>query len=226
MKQTTTKPTLLAYRPVGSGNKYNLLTGVLKGLSIDQEEADATEIESQFFDSPFDIFYSGKPVTMNFELVNFDLSELPELFGGTYEEISSNGDKDVYTSDAYSFTSENEWRLEFQRGWDAIIIYRGLTIGTIKKDSDGALSFNVSIVSLVHTKEDGSECLYKITANIEDSPIVIGETLAFGYEQEEYPYVEDEILYFNPQEDRPNVEDEEELLNFASVQMIDNNIYN
>ena len=153
-KKTTLKPISLGYRNVGSSGDYTMLMGVLKGLSIAQDEPDSTEIEAEFYDAPFDIIYQGNPVTMTFELANYDLSELPALFGGSVES----GD---YEGPAAAFTSEHEWKLDFQRGNGALIIYKGLTVGTIKKDADGALNYNVTITALVYNDGENDH-MYKI----------------------------------------------------------------
>ena len=132
--------------------------GVLKGLTVGQDEPDSTEIEAEFFDTPFDIFYDGNPVTLNFELANYDLSELPALFGGSTTS-------DVYEGAPTAFTTEHSWQLEFGRGNFALYLYKGLTIGTIKKDEDGALNFSVTITALNYTTGTGAEAvdhMYKI----------------------------------------------------------------
>lgn len=154
-KKTTVKPISLGYREVGASGDYTMLMGVLKGLSIAQDEPDSTEIEAEFYDSPFDIIYQGQPVTMTFELANYDLTELPALFGGS---VDGSGD---YEAAPAAFTSEHEWKLDFQRGNGALIIYKGLTIGTIKKDADGALNYNVTITALVYNDGEADH-MYKI----------------------------------------------------------------
>ena len=148
MKKTTLKTASLGYRAVGSSGNYTDVMGVLKGLSISQDDPDATEIEAEFYDTPFDISYDGNPPVMSFALVNYDLSELPALFGGTYDA----------TTDTYEFagnvhTSEYEWKLDFQKGNKSYIIRRGVTLGTIVKEEDGALAFNVTVTGL--TTSDG-----------------------------------------------------------------------
>lgn len=158
-KKTTVKPIGLGYREVGGSGDYTSLMGVLKGLAIGQDEPDSTEIEAEFYDSPFDIFYDGKPVTMTFELANYDLSELPALFGGTYDSATG-----VYEGATNAFTSEHEWKLTFQRGFNALIICKGLTIGTLKKDADGALNYSVTITALVYNDGE-SDHMYKIAAS-------------------------------------------------------------
>ena len=148
MGKTTVKAISLKYGTVGS-TASTALMGVLKGLSIGQDEPDSTEIEAEFFDAPFDIFYTGKPVTMTFELANYELSELPSLFGGSVAD-------NTYEGAATAYTSEHSWELEFQRGHASLYIYRGLTIGTIKKDEDGALNYSVTITALNHRTGEGT----------------------------------------------------------------------
>lgn len=163
MGKTTVKAISLAYGVTG-GEATTKLMGVLKGLSIGQDEPESTEIEAEFFDSPFDIAYDGQPVTMTFELANYELSELPALFGGTYA-AASNDDPEEYESAANAYTSEHSWQLDFGRGHAALYIYKGLTIGTIKKDADGALNYSVTITALVHTVGTGAsatEHMYKL----------------------------------------------------------------
>lgn len=155
-KKTTVKTAALGYREVGGSGDYTPLMGVLRGLTIAQDEPDSTEIEAEFYDAPFDIIYDGNPVTFTFELANYDLSELPALFGGSYNNATG-----YYEGAPNAFTSEHEWKLDFQRGYSAIILYRGLTVGTIKKDEDGALNFSITITALVWN--DGTnDHMYKI----------------------------------------------------------------
>lgn len=144
-KKTTVKAIGLGYRNVGASGEYTKLMGVLKGLTIGQDDPDSTEIEAEFYDAPFDIFYDGNPVTMTFELANYDLAELPPLFGGSYNDVTN-----TYEGATNAFTSEHEWKLNFGRGNSALVIARGLTIGTLKKDADGALNYNVTITALVY----------------------------------------------------------------------------
>ena len=158
-KKTTVKPIGLGYRSVGAtSGDYTKLMGVLKGLAINQDDPDSTEIEAEFYDAPFDIFYDGNPVTMTFELANYDLSELPALFGGEYDSSTN-----AYEGATNAYTSEHEWKLDFGRGFASLVIARGLTIGTLKKDADGALNYNVTITALVYN--DGTnDHMYKIVS--------------------------------------------------------------
>lgn len=163
MGKTTVKAVRLAYGTTG-GDATTKLMGVLKGLSIGQDAPESTEIEAEFYDSPFDIFYDGNPVTMTFELANYELSELPALFGGTYTPGESQK-PETYEGAANAYTSEHSWQLDFGRGHAALYIYKGLTIGTIKKDADGALNYSVTITALVHTTGNGEEAvdhMYKL----------------------------------------------------------------
>ena len=163
-KQTTVKAISLKYGDVAAANPSTALMGVLKGLSVGQDEPTSTEIEAEFYDAPFDIFYDGNPVTLTFELANYELSELPALFGGTYTAASGEGSSAVpesYEGAASAFTSEHEWKLDFGRGNASLVIYKGLTIGTMKKDADGALNYSVTITALVYN--DGTtDHMYKI----------------------------------------------------------------
>lgn len=157
MGKTTVKAIALKYGDTAADAPATKLMGVLKGLAIGQDEPESTEIEAEFYDSPFDIFYDGNPVTMTFELANYELSELPALFGGTYDESTN-----TYEGAANAFTSEHAWELEFQRGHASLYIYKGLTVGTIKKDADGALNYSVTITALVYTDSSDKDHMYKI----------------------------------------------------------------
>lgn len=166
MKKTTVKPIALGYRKVGSQDAYTPLMGVLKGLSISQDEPDSTEIEAEFYDSPFEIFYQGNPVTLTFELANYNLEELPTLFGGNIDE-----ETDDYDGSTVAYTTEWEWKLDFARGFASLVIFKGLTIGTIKKDADGALNYSVTITALVYTDTSvtpNKDLLYKIVSGASD----------------------------------------------------------
>ena len=162
-KKTTLKPIGLGYRPVGSAAsvEYTKFMGVLRGLTIEQDEPESTEIEAEFYDAPFDIFYQGNPVTMTFELANYDLSELSPIFGGTYTAGTSTT-AEVYEGAPSAFTSEKEWKLDFGRGFGSLVIYKGLTVGTLKKDADGALNYSVTITALVYTDGSQVDHMYKI----------------------------------------------------------------
>ena len=156
-KKTTLKPIGLGYRNVGAtSGDYTRFMGVLRGLTIAQDEPESTEIEAEFYDAPFDIFYQGNPVTMTFELANYDLSELPAVFGGTYTPASGNT-PESYEGAPAAFTTEKEWKLDFGRGFGSLVIYKGLTVGTLKKDADGALNYSVTITALVYTSGAGTE---------------------------------------------------------------------
>lgn len=167
-KKTTLKPIGLGYRAVGSAAsvEYTKFMGVLRGLTIAQDEPESTEIEAEFYDAPFDIFYQGNPVTMTFELANYDLSELPPVFGGTYTAAAS-GAPESYEGAAAAYTSEKEWKLDFGRGFGSLVIFKGLTVGTLKKDADGALNYSVTITALVYTDADQNDHMYKIIGDAE-----------------------------------------------------------
>ena len=164
-KKTTLKPIGLGYRNVGAtSGDYTRFMGVLRGLTIAQDEPESTEIEAEFYDAPFDIFYQGNPVTMTFELANYALNELPPVFGGTYTAASGN-DPESYEGAAAAYTSEKEWKLDFGRGFGSLVIFKGLTVGTLKKDADGALNYSVTITALVYTDAQNNDHMYKIVGD-------------------------------------------------------------
>ena len=158
MATTTLKAKMLGYRAVGatSGN-YTDVSGVLKGLTITQDEPESTSIDAEFSDSPFYIEYTGNPVTINFELANYTLSELSDLFGG---EVSSN----TYEAPTQITSVEKQWKLDFGVGFNSLIIYKGQLVGTLKKDEDGALNYACSITSLMESYTDGSTTKYRTYA--------------------------------------------------------------
>lgn len=157
-KKTTVKPIELAYGTAGQITTFGTkLMGILKGLTIGQDEPDETTIDAEFFDAPFDIIYEGKPVTFTFELANYELSELPPLFGGTYDSQTG-----MYEGAANAFTSNHAWKLRFQRGFDSLMLYNGLTVGTLKKDADGALNYSVKITAMTFIDENEAAHMYAI----------------------------------------------------------------
>lgn len=155
--KTTVQTAMLYYRPVGSSAKYNKLKGLLKGFNLAQDEPNSTEIEAEFYDTPWDIVYDGNPITMKFELANYSLDQLPTFFGGTYDATA-----DRYEGATTAHTTEWEWVIEFKRGHKAFGLYRGLTIGTPKKDEDGAFNYAVTITSMLHTDDNDVDHLYFI----------------------------------------------------------------
>ena len=167
-KKTTLKPIGLGYRPVGSAAsvEYTKFMGVLRGLTIAQDEPESTEIEAEFYDAPFDIFYQGNPVTMTFELANYGLDELQPLFGGSHTDGTTTAEE-VYEGAPSAYTSEHSWELSFGRGFGKLYIYKGLTVGTLKKDADGALNYNVTITALVYTDAQNNDHMYKIVGDAE-----------------------------------------------------------
>lgn len=162
--KTTLKPIKLEYKEVGDGTTYTSCMGVLKGLSLAQDAPDENEIQAEFYDSPFDIIYTGKPIKITFDLVNYKLADLPALFGGKYTAATATEDE-TYMAATSAFTSEKEWKLSFQKGNSALIVYRGKTLGTLKKDADGALAYSVTITSLVAdggTDDSADDKMYAI----------------------------------------------------------------
>lgn len=154
----TLKPKMLGYHAVGADSaSYVDLSGVLRGLTITQDEPESNSIDAEFFDSPFYIENTMNPVTINFEWVNFDLDELDELLGGTYANS-------VYDAPTSAVSPEMCWKLDFGVGYKSLIIYRGQLTATLKKDEDGALAYACTITSLVETIEgsNGAANTYRL----------------------------------------------------------------
>lgn len=160
-KQTTLKSKMLGYRDVGAtSGTYTDVSGVLKGLTITQDEPESTSIDAEFFDSPFYIEYTGNPVTINFELANYDLDELADLIGGTFSSSK-------YEAPTQITSVEKEWKLDFGVGFKSLIIYKGQLAATLKKDEDGALNYACTITSLMHNAGTDANPDYKLYAIID-----------------------------------------------------------
>ena len=159
--KTTLKSVMLRYRDVGSSGGYTDLSGVLRGLTITQDEPESTSIDAEFFDSPFYIEYTGNPVTINFEWANYSLVELQALLGGTHIDAATGVDEEFLAPT--SITSiEKEWELEFKVGFKKLIIYKGALVATLKKDEDGALNYACTITSLNYNAGTTANPNYKI----------------------------------------------------------------
>lgn len=161
-KNTTLKATMLGYREVGAttGN-YTDLSGVLRGLTITQDEPESTSIDAEFFDSPFYIEYTGNPVTINFEWANYSLSEISALLGGE-RSAGSTTSAEQYDAPTSITSIEKEWKLDFGVGFKSLIIYRGALVATLKKDEDGALNYACTITSLNHNAGTDANPDYRI----------------------------------------------------------------
>ena len=165
-KKTTLKPIKLEYRAVGATDsvEYKSVMGLLNDFAMTQDSPDETNIEAEFYDSPFDILYTGKPFKLAFTLVNYALADLPALFGGVYTAASSTA-QEIYQGATAAFTSEFEWKITYQKGNAGMIIYRGKTVGTLKQENKGALGYAVTITSLVagsDTDDTADDKMYAI----------------------------------------------------------------
>lgn len=172
-KNTTLKATMLGYREVGATTgSYTDLSGVLRGLTITQDEPESTSIDAEFFDSPFYIEYTGNPVTINFEWANYSLSELYALIGGT-RTAGTNSTAEKYDAPTSITSIEKEWKLDFGVGFKSLIIYRGALVATLKKDEDGALNYACTITSLNHNAGTDQNPNYRIYS-------IVGEETSGG----------------------------------------------
>ena len=162
----TLKPAMLWYRGVGedlkqSPESHTKLQGVLRGLTITQDEPESNSIDAEFFDSPFYIETTMNPITINFDWVDFTVDELVDLLGGVKTA------DDGWMAPDSAVSPEKCWRLDFNIGHKALTLYRGQLTATLKKDEDGALAYACTITSLVETYKDNGEDksrLYKIEA--------------------------------------------------------------
>lgn len=158
MAKITLKPIMLGYHNIGAANdnaSYTDLEGVLRGLTITQDDPESNSIDAEFFDSPFYIENTMNPVTINFDWVNFDLTELVNLLGG---EMSGSD----YNAPTSATSPEKCWKLDFGVGYKSLIIYRGQLTATLKKDEDGALAYACTITSLVETIGSGTNKTYRL----------------------------------------------------------------
>ncbi|MFA6728470.1 MAG: hypothetical protein WCS17_09700 [Prevotella sp.] len=165
-KKTTLKPIKLEYRAVGSIDsvEYTPVMGLLNDFAVAQDSPDETNIDAQFYDSPFDILYTGKPIKLTFTLVNYALADLPPLFGGTYTPATATA-QEIYLGATTAFASEWEWKVTYQKGNAGMILYRGKTLGVLKQENKGALGYGVTITSLVagsDTDDTADDKMYAI----------------------------------------------------------------
>ena len=161
-KKTTIKPISLGYRPVGSLDsvEYTTCMGLLKGFNMAQDAPDEQNVEAEFYDSPWAIIYTGKPIVMNLDLANYTLEEIKALSGATYTAADTTHDE-ILEGNTVATPSEFEWKVTFQKGNKGFVMYKGSTVITLKKDADGALVYTVKITSQVYN--DGTtDHLYKI----------------------------------------------------------------
>ena len=159
-KKTTIKPCDLGYRAVNSDDtvSYTELKGLLNDFALAQDAADESSIDAEFYNSPWEIVRTGKPVKMTFTLVNYGLDELPPIIGGTYTAATATTGE-TYEGVGNDFTSEWEWKVSYKKGNAGFVILRGSTAGNIKQDNKGALGYSITITALAIS---GSDNTYKI----------------------------------------------------------------
>lgn len=158
--KTTIQPITFGYRAVGSAEavEYTEVGGFLNDQALSQDNADETNITGQGKTSPFAIIREGKPLKMTATLVNYKLSDLPALFGGTYTAAAA-GVQESYVDAGNDFSSEWEWKITYKKGNAALVILRGDTVGSVKQENKGALGYSITITAL---SVDGSTSSYKI----------------------------------------------------------------
>lgn len=127
---------------------YTPCTGILKGLTLATADPEAKTIDSEIFAHPFATIYQGKPLVMKFELTNYALQDLPPLVGGTYT-AGVTGKPNTYDAPDDITPTFHEWKVSFQSGFDSLVIFKGETIGVVKKDADGALNVSVTVTTML-----------------------------------------------------------------------------
>jgi len=169
-KKTSIKLMDFEYGPVraaiATAPTYTKCQGLLKGFTLSQEDPNATKIDSELLANPYATIYKGTPIVFKFELVNFDLEDLPPLFGGTYTAGVAGTSGATYDAPDDIYTTNHEWKVSFQKGLDSMIMFNGLTMGIIKKEADGALSYSVTVTAETLIIGD-SKYTYRLTDKTE-----------------------------------------------------------
>ena len=169
-KKTSIKLMDFEYGPVrttiATAPTYTKCQGLLKGFTLSQDDPNATNVDSELLASPWEIIYKGTPIVFKFELVNFDLADLPPLFGGTYTAGVAGTSAATYDAPDDVYTTNHEWKMSFMKGIDSVIMFNGLTVGVIKKEADGALSYSVIVTAQTLTIGD-SRYTYRLTDKME-----------------------------------------------------------
>ena len=148
-KKTTIKPMKLEFRPVGSlaSVEYTTVMGVSNDMALNQDKPDTTDIKGEFYASPFATIYDKKPVTLSYTLVNYALSDLPSIIGGTYTAATAS-DPEKYTPADNAAPIELEWKITYQQGNNGVIIYRGATSAALTGANKAALGYAITITAL------------------------------------------------------------------------------
>lgn len=147
--KTTIKPIKLEFRPVGSlaSVEYTSVMGISNDMGLNQDKPDTTDIKGEFYTSPFKTIYDNKPVTLSYTLVNYSLSDLPAMLGGTYTAATVT-DPEKYTPADDAAPIELEWKITYQQGNNGVIIYRGATSAALTGANKAALGYAITITAL------------------------------------------------------------------------------
>lgn len=142
-KKITAQPVKLRFRAVGTTGAFTEVMGLLKGMSGSQDAPSVTDILMQFYDSPALSIAKGNPFKLNFELIQYDLADLPALIGGTYDATGK-----IYTPAATVPMMFKEFVVDFGTGNAALVIYNGQIISNLNMPDDAALGIQISITAL------------------------------------------------------------------------------
>ena len=155
-KKTTIKPMKLEFRPVGSLEtvEYTTVMGLSNDMALNQDKPDTTDIKGEFYASPFATIYDNKPATLSYTLVNYELSDLPALLGGTYTAATASA-PEKYTPADNAAPIELEWKITYQQGNNGVIIYRGATSASLTGANKAALGYAITITALTPSAGTG-----------------------------------------------------------------------
>lgn len=142
-KKITAQPVKLRFRAVGTTGAFTEVMGLLKGMAGAQDAPSVTDILMQFYDSPALSIAKGNPFKLNFELIQYDLADLPTLIGGTYDATGK-----IYTPAATVPMMFKEFVVDFGTGNAALVIYNGQIISNLNMPDDAALGIQISITAL------------------------------------------------------------------------------
>lgn len=138
----TAQPMKLRYRDVAAAGAYTEVTGILKGWAMTQEATGTNPIKDLTGKTLLNILTSGVQ-QMTFELVKFDLADLPALIGGTYDSVGK-----VYKAASTPPMIFKEFVVDFGTGLGAQIFYNGQIMSNANMPDDAALGFQITVTAL------------------------------------------------------------------------------
>lgn len=119
----TYKAKSIGYADVGVDNPtFNMLEGVIYGLTISQDAPGETPIEGEFVDMPLKTINTMSQYTIEFDLGIYNPKHIQDLEGGTYNPTTG-----VYEMPTSAVEINKQWQLSFYHGIDYIHVHYGKT---------------------------------------------------------------------------------------------------